>query len=148
MIVTHTFERTLHKSTDWLHDMMTELRTRDPELALVALRAGLHALRDRLTIGESANLAAQLPMLLRGLYYEGWQPAHVPELTRATGDFIEGVHRRTAPHQLDPYRVIAATAAVLRRHVTPGELAHVVHQLPRAVRELWEERHAPADWEY
>lgn len=36
------------------------------------LRTILHALRDRLTAHEPAQFGAQLPMLIRGLYYVGW----------------------------------------------------------------------------
>jgi uncharacterized protein (DUF2267 family) len=43
-----------------------------------ALRAVLHALRDRLTIAEAAHLAARLPMLIRGIYYHGWDLLRVP----------------------------------------------------------------------
>jgi hypothetical protein len=35
----------------------------------------LHVLRDRLTIQEAVQPGAQLPMLIRGLYWEGWDPA-------------------------------------------------------------------------
>src|SRR5258706_928036 len=44
-----------------------------------ALRAVLHALRDRLTVDEGAQFSAQLPMLVRGLYYAGWDPSRVPQ---------------------------------------------------------------------
>src|SRR3979409_1993907 len=43
-----------------------------------ALRGVLHALRDRLTVEEAAQFGAQLPMLVRGLYYEGWDPSKTP----------------------------------------------------------------------
>ena len=43
-----------------------------------ALRAVLHALRDRLTVDECADLAARLPLLVRGMYCEGWDPSRVP----------------------------------------------------------------------
>jgi uncharacterized protein (DUF2267 family) len=43
-----------------------------------ALRAVLHALRDRLTVAETAHLSAQLPMLIRGIYFKGWDPTKVP----------------------------------------------------------------------
>jgi len=42
------------------------------------VRAGLHALRDRLIPDEAVDLGAQLPMLVRGMHYEGWKPNATP----------------------------------------------------------------------
>jgi len=33
---------------------------------------------DRLPITIAANFAAQLPELLRGVFYDGWSPSRVP----------------------------------------------------------------------
>jgi len=59
--------------------------------AYVALRATLHALRDRLPVEETAELAAQLPMLVRGVYYEGWDPTGKPVRERSLEGFLAGV---------------------------------------------------------
>ncbi len=68
------FDRTIHKTNVWLKDLMEIQDCPDRHEAYLALRATLHALRDRLTIKETVQLAAQLPMLIRGFYYEGWDP--------------------------------------------------------------------------
>ena len=68
------FDTTVHKTHVWLNDIMQELGWEDRHKAYLGLRTTLHALRDRLTVEETAQLAAQLPMLIRGLYYEGWDP--------------------------------------------------------------------------
>src|ERR1700724_1577467 len=64
-----------------------------------ALRAVLHALRDRLTVEEAAELAAQLPMLIRGIYYEGWRPSHVPVKMRRE-EFFARI-RREFPFEVE-----------------------------------------------
>jgi len=135
----HVFDKTLHKSNLWLADMMEELRTDDPETALHALRAGLHALRDRLTIEEAADLAAQMPMLVRGLFFEGWRPAGKPERVRSAEEFLLGLKLHLAPRETDPWLVLDAVVRVLHRHVSGGELVQVRHVLPRAIQELWPE---------
>jgi len=65
----------LAKSEIWINDMCERLDLEDEERACLALRAGLHALRDRLTVEEAAHLAAQLPIAVRGLFFEGWHPS-------------------------------------------------------------------------
>ena len=69
------FDRTLHKTNLWLNDVMQELGADNRHQAYRALRATLHALGDRLTIDEVADVGAQLPMLIRGFYYVGWDPS-------------------------------------------------------------------------
>jgi uncharacterized protein (DUF2267 family) len=96
-----------------------------------ALRAVLHALRDRLTVQEAAQLAAQLPTLLRGVYYEGWRPAEVPvKLHREA--FLQRV-QRDFPYEVDGGMelLVRRVLAALRRYVTDGEWEDIKASVPR-----------------
>ena len=75
-------ERSVQKANEWLADLDAELGRENRDEAWRILRAYLHVLRERLTIEEGAHLAAQLPHLLRGVFYEGFQPARPPERVR------------------------------------------------------------------
>jgi hypothetical protein len=55
------FDTTLQKTNHWLKELMRLLDWHDRQKAYLALRSTLHALRDRLTVEETAQLAAQLP---------------------------------------------------------------------------------------
>ena len=136
------FDTTLQETNTWLDEIKAELGTTDRQMAYEALRGTLHALRDFLIPTEAANLSAQLPMLVRGIYYEGWQPAQAPAQARSRADFLGRVglaFRDSFP--IDPERAARAVFATLGRHVTGGELAEVRQMLPEDVRALW-----PADW--
>ena len=82
------FDRTLQKTNMWLNQIMEIMGWEDRHAAYTALRAILHALRDRLTVQEAAQHAAQLPMLIRGIDYEGWNPAHTPAPERHLDQFL------------------------------------------------------------
>jgi len=117
----------------------------DRQRAYHALRAELHMLRDRLTVEEAAHLSAQLPLLVRGIYFEGWHPAHKPTRERAMEDFLEQVGERLQGIEpMNPETATRAVLEVLERHVDPAEAAHVKHMLPRAVRELWPSETRPS----
>src|ERR687897_750727 len=95
-----------------------------------ALRAVLHALRDRLTVEEAAQLAAQLPMLIRGIYYEGWNPAKVPE-KMSRDEFLARV-RREFGYQVGGgiEDLTRSVLEALRHHVSDGEWEDIRSGMP------------------
>jgi uncharacterized protein (DUF2267 family) len=131
------FDRTIQKTNEWLNELSGSLGT-DLHHAYLALRATLHALRDRLPVDEGAHLSAQLPMLVRGFYYEGWKPAVTPLKIRDKADFVTLIACGLdgAP-ELDPERAARAVFAVLAARITAGEAEDVVRMLPMEIRELW-----------
>ena len=68
-------ERTVQKTYEWLGALCDKLGIDNRAEAYRSLRAFLHLLRNRVTVDEAANFAAQLPLLLRGVFYEEWVPA-------------------------------------------------------------------------
>ena len=130
-----TFDRTVHRTNEWMHDLMNELSWRDKHKAYVAMKATLHALRDRLTVDEAAQLAAQLPMLVRGFYYEGWDPSDKPLKERHKREFLAHIARELADY--DAEAVARAVFHVLLRHVSEGEIDDLKHIMPAELEELW-----------
>jgi uncharacterized protein (DUF2267 family) len=131
------FDETLHKTNTWLKEIAQVLGP-DRHRAYHALRAVLHCLRDRLTVDEAAQLGDQLPMLVRGIYYEAWHPAGKPEKIRTREEFLA----RISTHLPKARPINAEDAAravfqVLEKHVTAGESEDVVQAMPQEIRTLW-----------
>ena len=134
------FDTTLQKTHTWLNEITDELHWEDRFRGYKALRAGLHALRDRLTVEEAAHLGAQLPMLIRGLYYEGWTPAGKPSKTRSKDEFLAPIREQfRGDPEVDPERVARAIFRVLAKRVTEGEIQDVKSMFPKELAELWPE---------
>jgi uncharacterized protein (DUF2267 family) len=132
------FDATVHKTNGWLSELTRALGRPDRHEAYRALRATLHALRDRLTVEEVAQLGAQLPMLLRGLYYEGWDPTGKPVRQRHREDFLARIGQELgADDAVDPEAAARAVFALLAGRVADGEIEDVKHVLPSEVRALW-----------
>ena len=132
------FDRTIHKTNNWLNELMEALGWHDRHKAYLALRVTLHALRDRLTIEEVAQLGAQLPMLIRGFYYEGWDPTGKPLKERHKEEFLARIAEQfSGDDQADAEQVARAVFSVLSDRVTEGEIEDVKHVLPAELRELW-----------
>jgi uncharacterized protein (DUF2267 family) len=136
------FQNTLHKSEEWLHDVMAVLEWDDEHQAYRALRAVLHSLRDRLTVEEAADLAAQLPMLVRGLFFEGWKPSRTPNRIRSVDEFVSHVdlHLPTSgsANYIEPAEITRGVLKVLMKHVSRGEIEDIIHSLPVSLRELFD----------
>ena len=125
------FDTTVHKTNAWLNELMQELGWEDKHKAYLALRATLHALRDRLTVDEVAQLGAQLPMLIRGFYYEGWDPSDKPLKERHKEQYLARMEREfPGVDGNDPEGVARAVFSVLAKRVSEGEIEDVRQVLP------------------
>ena len=132
------FDTTVHKTHTWLHDIMRELGWEDHHKAYLGLRTTMHALRDRLSVEETAQLGAQLPMLIRGLYYEGWNPTGKPEKVRHKAAFLAPIRDHFRDDwDVEPEEIARAVLKVLTQHISEGEIADVKHCFPAELRELW-----------
>src|SRR5687768_7602191 len=124
------FDRTVQKTNSWLTDLTQILRWPDKHKVYSALRTTLHALRDRLTVEEVAQLGAQLPMLIRGFYYEGWDPTGKPLKERHKEKFLARIEEQfSGDDQADAKQVARAVFSVLSDRVTEGEIEDVKHVL-------------------
>jgi uncharacterized protein (DUF2267 family) len=140
------FDRTLHTTNLWLDEINAEIGP-DRHLAWHVLGAVLRSIRDEMQVEQSAHFAAQLPLLIRGTYFDGYRPSSQPTQARSQGDFIARIQ-----HDMDgarPVNVQLAAAAVMRtlnRHMTEGQVRKARDALPKGVRAMWPEpEHKPPE---
>jgi uncharacterized protein (DUF2267 family) len=132
-------EHSVEKTHIWLNELAQELGTEDRQYAYRALRAVLHSLRDRLTVDVAAKLAAQLPTLIRGIYYEDWDPSRTPLAINDVEAFLDHVvGEGHLAGETEASVAVTAVARVLRAHISPGEIDDVLAVLPNKFRVLIE----------
>jgi uncharacterized protein (DUF2267 family) len=138
------FDKTLHITNTWLGEIM-EVLGPDRQVAWHALGAVLRPIRDRVPLPVAAHLGDQLPLLVRGLYYDQWRGSATPETWRSAEEFLAlvtaGLH---GIRPVDPEDAARVVFGVLNHHVTPEQVAKVRAALPEAVRRLWPEAGGPA----
>lgn len=131
------FDRTLQATHIWLGEIEDELGP-DQQHAYHTLRAVLHALRDLLPTNEAVHLGAQLPLLVRGIYYEGWRGPGEPSHERKLDDFLARVNDGLqGSRPTNAQRAVRAVFGVIGRHVSEGETEKLKHVMPGEIRALW-----------
>ncbi|MFN3514438.1 MAG: DUF2267 domain-containing protein [Phenylobacterium sp.] len=139
------FDTTVQQSNEWLKLVEARLKPCDRQQAYGALRAVLHVLRDRLPPEAVLGLSAQLPMLLRGLYLEGWRSADGPSDLRSLQDFADAVAERLPPaFPRQPNEAAEAVFAALAARLDPGEVRKIIEHLPTPLRRAWPTEHQVA----
>lgn len=137
MPVGREFEQATHTAEKWLDDLMARLGWHDRQRTWAALGAALHALRDALPQDAAIDVGNQLPLLLRGLYYDGWHPrgrgaAHTrPAFLERIHD---GVHRDPA---IDADAVARAVLALLATRLPAAEIEDAKAATPHDLHNLW-----------
>jgi uncharacterized protein (DUF2267 family) len=132
------FNSSVETTKEWISELMETLRTDNEAKACRTLKVTLHTLRDQLQLAEVADLAAQLPQLIRGVYYEGWRPAGKQIRIKSKEQFLEKViDGLKEPSQAHAEKVVRDVFTFLDRRVSGGEIRQVVMSLPKEIRDLW-----------
>lgn len=139
------FDRAVQRANEWLKDLASELgKDDDRGYAYRVLRTYLHVLRDRLTPEQAVDFASQLPMLLRGVFYEGWKPAKAPETYRDAETFLT---RLADGAQLagptEASLAAESTTRMLRRRMSPEQVDEVLHAAPESIRRVLQPQPPP-----
>lgn len=133
-----SFERTVQLTHIWINELDEQLGWENKARSYRLLKAVLHAVRDWLMINEAADLGAQLPMLLRGAYYNQWQPAKNPAKPRGRAEFIARVEASFNKDPLpDGEKAVATVFDLPSKKISSGEIEDVRQSLPSDIRALW-----------
>jgi len=130
------FDKTLQTTNVWLDEIAAELGP-DRQVAWKVLSIVLHKLRDRMPVGLSAHLSAELPLLVRGIYYDQFEPAKQPTDWELE-EFIHEVSKWPSDiRPVDPREAVRTVFSVLSRHIPRGQIAKVQGALPADLRAFW-----------
>ena len=132
------FDKTTQKSQRWIEEIKTEINTADDNKAYLALRTVLHSLRNHLQINEAIHLGAELPMLIRGLYFEGWDPNEKPLKEKTKSEYLKYFRKyffNLSDDQIE--KMLVGVFKVLDKKISSGEMNDVRNNLPKHVRSIW-----------
>jgi uncharacterized protein (DUF2267 family) len=132
-----SLDHAMQVAQTWVKAVAKEFDTDDRELAYGVLRAWLHTLRDRLTVDAAAHFAAQLPDVIRGIFYAGWDPTAVPLKYNADA-YVVRFSREAMIAIHDVGKAAAATTAAVLKFLPPDQMDKVLEQLPKEIRRLLE----------
>jgi len=133
-------DATVQRTNAWLKELMQELNWSDRRKTYIAFRCVLHALRDHLSIKNAVVLGDELPMLIRGIYFEHWDPSGKPLPLRSRDDFIlylSAFLARDGQSGTSAEMVTRALFRLLDRRATDGEISDLQLVLPAALIDLW-----------
>ena len=133
-----SIDHTVQLTHIWINDLDARLGWENKHRSYRLLRTVLQAVRDWLPVNEAAGFGAQLPELLRGVYYEHWRPATTPVKQRSKVDFIARVDSAFAADPiLFTSDAVTAVFELLSDKIAAGEIEKVHHGLPAGIRALW-----------
>lgn len=133
-----SFDTTVQETNKILNDIMGEFNWYgQKDWAYDALRAVLQTLRDRLQVNEAADLGSQLPMLVRGFYYEGWKPANTPQDWNRK-EFLNKVKQRFSQEtNKSPEDLVIGVMVALDKNISRGEWQDIISNLPEDLKPLF-----------
>jgi uncharacterized protein (DUF2267 family) len=108
------------------------------------LRSVLHALRNVMIPEEAVQFMAQLPVVLKGVFVDGWDLQQKKKV-RNMQEFLEEARKasgiaaaRDFGNDQEAKRTIKEVINVLTRHFSEGQVEQTKDVLPKHLQELFE----------
>lgn len=130
-------DNAIHQANRWIGAIDGRLGWDNRQRAYRLLREVLQALRDWLPIEEGAHLSAQLPLFLKGVFYDQWDPTRIPAESRSKDAFLARIRDRLAP-DVPPHleEAVSAVFELIGAEISRGEFEDVRAALPKDLRDL------------
>lgn len=134
----HAFDADIQEANTWIKEINLRLQVDDVHAARRVLRAVLHALRDRIGPSHAGHFSAQLPLIVRGLYFEGWRPTRTGTMEQTRAEFLRHVGECMGKGPLiHPATAVNAVFHTMWNRIDPGEVAKLKSLLPAEIAGLW-----------
>ncbi len=131
--------KSIQKTSEWLNELDRQLGFNSKQDTYHVLKAVLHAIRDKLSTEEAVHLSAQLPTLIRGVYFENWKPSHKPIKTNHVEDFFELVKLNYTGTQIIILEdVVPQVIKFLSQKISRGEIEDIKSVFPKELSAYWE----------
>jgi uncharacterized protein (DUF2267 family) len=143
----NNFEKHCIKGRDFLQKTADNLGyPNDLIKAERILKAVLHSLRNRLSVEDSFQFMSQLPLLIKGIYVDGWKISKEFVRIKHLDEFINEVkHEAGNTAEVDfsnnsiAINSIKNVFKTIVQQVSPGEVEHLKAVFPKELKQLWEE---------
>lgn len=131
-------DHTVHLTHEWINELTERLGWGSKRSALRLLRAVLHQVRDRLSPDELAQFSAQLPLLVRGMLFEGWMPKRIPVKDRSIDSLAKELEEAMGDdREFRGVQDIRYVFELLNNRISDGEVEDVRARLHEKLRALW-----------
>lgn len=137
-------EDALRDAQGWLASAGHRINTRSSQVALACLRGTLHTLRAQLDVRRAIEVGERLPLVMRGVFFDGWDPHDAPPPAATKDEFVGRVAADNGRNpRIKAERAAKAALEVIFERLPAAVTARIVERLPENLRELWPDEPAP-----
>ena len=140
----NAFDNHCQEATRFIKNIAVQLGTPDDtEHAVRVLKCIFRALRRKLIPDESLHIVSQLPLLLKGMYVDGWDIYEPISEAKTFDEFLNDIRDNTEGREGEDFdddeqarKKIAAVFNVLKEFISDSELDYIHDELPKEVVEM------------
>jgi uncharacterized protein (DUF2267 family) len=142
-----SLDRAVQNAVLWLNDIQTELGWENREIVYKATKAVLQTIRDRLPVSELFHFSTNLPIVLKGMLFEGYDPSEAKkEKIKTIQEFYDRIQTHYDPLQRDivsGHQAAFGVINVLFNRIGEGEMRKVADNMPLKLKPLFKQRSKP-----